>query len=79
MKDWRIKNDTLSIQFEMLPGYVAYVLMGRMQKQMKSPVISATLFWICHKPMILLENFIKKFQNINDHSKKSAKSEFFSE
>ena len=82
MKDWRIQNDTLSIQFEMLPGYAAYSPDGKkVVRKNDKPSYVRYIVWEVSDTVIVLEDLdlIGEFPGMKDRLKKSKKMEFWSE
>lgn len=78
MKDWRIQNDTLSIQMEMQPGFVAYGPDGKEIKQNDKPSFARYVVWEASDTVIVLENLIGEFPGVKDRLKKSDKFELLS-
>ena len=78
MKDWRIQNDTLSIQFEMRPGYAIY---GPDGKKAKTNDNSYTRYivWEVSDTVIVLEDLTGEFPGMKNRLKKSEKLELLSE
>lgn len=72
MKDWRIQNDTLSIQMEMQSGLVAYGSDGKEIKQNDKPSFARYVVWEVSDTVIVLENLIGEFL-MKDRLKKSEK------
>lgn len=72
MKDWRIQNDTLSIQMEMQPGLVAYGPDGKEIKQKDKPSFARYVVWEVSDTVIVLEDLIGEFP-VKDRLKKSKK------
>jgi hypothetical protein len=79
IKDWRIQNDTLSIQFEMLPGYVVYGPDGEKVKENDEPGYARHIVWEVSDTVIVLEDLIGEFPGMKDRLKKSAKLELLTE
>ncbi len=79
MKDWRIQNDTLSIQFEMRPGYTVYGSDGREVKKSDKPSYARYIVWEVSDTVIVLEDLIGEFPGMKDRLKKSEKLELLSE
>ncbi len=79
MKDWRIQNDTLSIRFEMQPGYVAYGPDGKEAKTNDEPSYFRYKVWALSDTVIVLEDLIGEFPGIKERLKKSEKLDFLSE
>ncbi len=61
MKDWRIQNDTLSIQMGMQPGLVAYGPDGKEIKQNDKPSFTRYVVWEVSDTVIVLEDLSGKF------------------
>nr|WKN39802.1 hypothetical protein K4G66_13990 [Tunicatimonas sp. TK19036] len=76
MKEWRIQNDTLSIQFEMQPGLVAYGPDGKEIEQNDKPSYAHYVVWEVSDTVIVLEDLIGEFPT-KDRLKKSEKIEIF--
>ena len=74
MKDWRIQNDTLSIQMEMQSGLVAYGPDGKEIKQNDKPSFTRYVVWEISDTVIVLEDLIGEFHT-KDRLKKSEKLE----
>ena len=72
MKDWRIQNDTLSIQMEMQSGLVAYGSDGKETKRNDKPSFARYIVWEVSDTVIILEDLIGKF-HMKDRLKKSEK------
>lgn len=72
MKDWRIQNDTLSIQMEMQSGLVAYGSDGKEIKQNDKPSFARYVVWEVSDTVIVLENLIGEFL-MKDRLKNSEK------
>lgn len=72
MKDWRIQNDTLSIQMEMQSGLVAYGPDGKEIKQNDKPSFTRYVVREVSDTVIVLEDLIGEFP-MKDRLKKSEK------
>lgn len=72
MKEWRIQNDTLSIQLEMQQGVVAYGHDGKKIEQNDEPSYARYVVWEVSDTVIVLENLIGEFP-VKDRLKKSRK------
>lgn len=79
MKDWRIQNDTLSIQFEMRPGYTAYGPDGKKVEKNGKPSYARYIVWEVSDTVIVLEDLIAEFPGMKDRLKKSEKLEALNE
>jgi hypothetical protein len=79
MKEWRIKNDTLSIQFEMRPGYGVYGPDGKQVKENDEPGYFHYIVRDVSDTVIVLENVIGEFPGGKDHLKRSERLELLSE
>lgn len=81
MKDWRIQNDTLSIQFEMRPGYAVYGPNGKKARENDKPSYVRYIVWEVSDTVIVLEdlNLIGEFPGMKDRLKKSEKMELLNE
>ena len=78
MKDWRIQNDTLSIQFEMRPGYAVYGPDGKKVKKDDRPSYARYIVWEVSDTVVVLEDLIGEFPGMKDRLKKSEKLELLS-
>jgi hypothetical protein len=72
MKDWRIQNDTLSIQMEMQSGLVAHGPDGKEIKQNNTPSFARYVVWEVSDTVIVLQDLIGEF-SAKDRFKKSEK------
>jgi hypothetical protein len=72
MKDWRIQNDTLSIQLEMQSGLVTYGPNGKKIEQNDKPSYAHYVVWEVSDTVIVLEDLIGEFP-VKDRLKKSEK------
>ena len=72
MKDWRIQNDTLSIQMEMQSGLVAYGPDGKEIKQNDKPSLARYVVWEVSDTVIVLQDLIGEFP-VKDRLKKCDK------
>jgi hypothetical protein len=79
MKDWRIQNDTLSIQFEMRPGYAVYGPDGKKVPKNDKPSYAHYIVWEASDTVIVLEDLIGEFPSMKDRLKKSEKLKLLSE
>jgi len=79
MNDWRIQNDTLSIQFEMRPGYAVYGPDGEKAKKNDEPSYARYIVWEVSDTVIVIEDLIGEFPGVKDRLKKSEKLELLSE
>lgn len=81
MKDWRIQNDTLSIQFELEPGYAVYGSDGKKVRENDKPSYVRYIVREVSDTVIVLEDLdlIGEFPGMKDRLKKSKKMEFWSE
>lgn len=74
VKDWRIQNDTLSIQTEMQPGLIASGPDGKEIKQNGKPSFTRYVVREVSDTVIVLEDLIGEFHT-KDRFKKSEKFE----
>jgi hypothetical protein len=74
MKDWRIQNDTLSIQFKIRSGLVARGPDGKVIEQSDKPNYAQYVVWEVSDTVIVLEDLIGEFP-VKDRLKKSEKIE----
>ena len=74
MKDWRLQNDTLSIQFEMQRGVVAYGPDGKKIEQNDKPSYARYVVWEASDTVIVLEDLVGEF-HLKDRLKKCDKVE----
>ncbi len=72
MKDWRIQNDTLSIQVEMQSGLVSYGPDGKEIKQNDNPSFAHYVVWEVSDTVIVLQDLVGEFP-VKDRLKKSDK------
>jgi hypothetical protein len=72
MKDWKIKNDTLSFKFERQPGLVAYGSDGKEIKESNKPSYNYYIVWELSDTVIVLQNLIGEYP-IKDRFRKSEK------
>jgi hypothetical protein len=79
MKDWRIQNDTISIQFEIRPGYSVYGPDGKKVEKNDKPSYAHYIVWEVSDTVIVLEDLIGEFPGIKYCLKKSEKLEPLSE
>lgn len=79
MKDWKIENDTLSIQFEMQRGYEAYGPDGIKVKKSDKPSYARYIVWEVSDTVIILEDLIGEFPGMKDRLIKSEKLELLSD
>ena len=79
IKDWRIQNDTLSIQFEMLPGYAVYSPDGKKIRKNDKPSYVRYIVWEVSDTVIVLEDLVSEFPGIKERLKKSEKMELLNE
>ncbi|MBK6266954.1 hypothetical protein JKA74_18060 [Marivirga sp. S37H4] len=77
MKDWRIQNDTLSIQFEMRSGYALYGPDGKKVENDK-PGFARYIVWEASDTVLVLEDLIGEFPGMKDRLIKSEKLELLS-
>lgn len=78
MKDWRIQNDTLSIQFEKRSGYAVYGPDGKKVKKNDKPSYARYIVWEVSDTVIVLEDLIGESFGIKDRLKKSEKLKLLS-
>jgi hypothetical protein len=78
MKDWRIRNDTLSIQFEMRPSYAVYGPDGKKANKNDKPSYARYIVWEVSDTVIVLEDLMGEFPGMKDRLKKSEKLELLS-
>jgi hypothetical protein len=78
MKDWQIKNDTLSIQMEIRPGYSAYDGEGKEIKNSDKPSFLRYRVWEASDSVLVLENLIEGLPGMMDTLRKSQKLELLS-
>ena len=79
MKDWRIQNDTLSIQFEMRPDYAVYGPDGKKAKKNHKPSYARYIVWEISDTVIVLEDLIGEFPGMKERLKKSEKLKLLNE
>lgn len=72
MKDWRIQNDTLSIQMEMQSGLVAYGPDGKEIKQNNKPSFARYVVCEVSDTVIVLQDLIEEFP-VKDRLRKTEK------
>lgn len=75
MKDWRIKNDTLSIQLEIRPGYEFYGPHGEKIKSNDKPSYARFIVRELSDAVIVLEDLIGEFPGMQERLKRSEKME----
>ena len=78
MKDWRIQNDTLSIQFEMRSGYAVYGPDGKKVEKNEKPSFARYIVWEVSDTVLVLEDLIGEFPGMKDRLIKSEKLELLS-
>jgi len=79
VKDWRIHNDTLSLQFEMRPGYVVYGPDGKEAVKNDKASFARYIVREVSDTVIVLENLEVEFPGVKDRLKRSEKLELLSE
>ena len=79
IKDWRIQNDTLSLQYELQPGYAVYGPDGKELKGNNKPGYSRYIVSEISDTVIVLEDLIAEFPGTKLRLKKSERLELFRE
>lgn len=72
MKDWRIQNDTLSIQMEMQPGLAFYGPDGKEIKKNDKPSFVHYIVWEVSDTVVVLQDLVGEFP-VKDRLKKCEK------
>ncbi|MCC5915974.1 MAG: hypothetical protein JJU02_01470 [Cryomorphaceae bacterium] len=76
IKDWRIQNDTLCIQFEMWSGYMVNGSPGKKVEKNDKPSFARYVVWEVSDTVIVLEDLLGEFPGTKDRLIKSEKLEF---
>lgn len=75
MKDWRIQNDTLSIQLEMRSGYAVYGPDGKKIGKSDKPGFARYIVWEISDTEIVLEDLMSEFPGTKERLSKSERME----
>jgi hypothetical protein len=79
INDWRIQNDTLSIQIKLRPGYKVYGPDGKELKKNDKPSFFRYIVWEVSDTVIVLGDLIGEFPGMKSRLKKSEKLELLRE
>jgi len=75
IKDWRIQDDSLIIQFKSQPGLIFYGPDGKEVKPKEGPSLAKYIVWDVLEDAIVLESLVAEFSGKKDRYEKSDRIE----